>query len=145
MTQLRALNQSLPMQLLKARETTMTQFRPLLREHGLTEQQWRVLRVLAAQDRVEASQLAQDCVLLAPSLTRILNTLTAEGLISKSPDPTDQRRTIVSLTAEGWRKYRYISPDSELTYQSIEQRFGKTKLRQLYQLLDELNGALTDR
>jgi len=34
------------MELLKAREAAMERFRPMLREHGLTEQQWRVIRAL---------------------------------------------------------------------------------------------------
>ena len=37
---------SLPIALLRARETVMHRFRPLLASHDLTEQQWRVIRVL---------------------------------------------------------------------------------------------------
>ena len=43
---MRSFGQSLPMELLKAREAAMARFRPMLRGHGLTEQQWRCLRVL---------------------------------------------------------------------------------------------------
>ena len=48
---LRDFEQSLPMELLKAREAAMARFRPMLRSHGLTEQQWRVLRALDHADR----------------------------------------------------------------------------------------------
>ena len=44
---MREFSRSLPMSLLRAREAVMRQFRPSLREHGLTEQQWRILRALA--------------------------------------------------------------------------------------------------
>ena len=37
---------SLTLALLQAREATMTYFRPALNEMGLTEQQWRVIRIL---------------------------------------------------------------------------------------------------
>ena len=54
---MRPFSASLPMALLLARESTMRRFRPLLAEHGLTEQQWRVLRALASADEpIEVSE-----------------------------------------------------------------------------------------
>ncbi|MGH7006661.1 MAG: hypothetical protein ACREIP_22160, partial [Alphaproteobacteria bacterium] len=38
---MRAFSRSLPMQLLRAREAVMQRFRPMLHQHGVTEQQWR--------------------------------------------------------------------------------------------------------
>ncbi|MDU2926702.1 MAG: homoprotocatechuate degradation operon regulator HpaR, partial [Bradyrhizobium sp.] len=52
---MRDFSQSLPMALLRAREAVMRQFRPILRQHGLTEQQWRILRALAAVDAIEVT------------------------------------------------------------------------------------------
>src|SRR6266849_5130597 len=45
---MREFSRSLPMSLLRAREAVMRHFRPSLRDHGLTEQQWRILRALAS-------------------------------------------------------------------------------------------------
>jgi len=39
-------HRNLPRLLLEAREAVMQHTRPSLREHGLSDQQWRVLRVL---------------------------------------------------------------------------------------------------
>ncbi|MFN8954252.1 MAG: homoprotocatechuate degradation operon regulator HpaR, partial [Burkholderiales bacterium] len=39
-------HRNLPRLLLEAREAVMFHTRPSLREHGLSDQQWRVLRVL---------------------------------------------------------------------------------------------------
>jgi len=49
---MREFSRSLPMSLLRAREAVMRQFRPSLRRHDLTEQQWRILRALAAIDAI---------------------------------------------------------------------------------------------
>lgn len=130
------------MQLLQARETAIAQFRPMLREHGLTEQQWRVLRVLAAIQVVDASELANRCFLLAPSLSRILQMLEREYLIQRESDEFDLRRTLISLTGTGRALYEQVGPDAEGLYQTIEKRFGSKKLIKLYQLLTELNRAL---
>src|SRR6185437_11881019 len=72
---MREFSRSLPMSLLRAREAVMRQFRPSLRRHDLTEQQWRILRALAAIDAIEVTELARTAFLLGPSLSRILRDL----------------------------------------------------------------------
>lgn len=129
------------MQLLQAREAAMAHFRPMLRAHGLTEQQWRVLRVLAAEERLDTGELATRTMLLAPSLSRILQSLDAEGLIDKSWDASDQRRQFISLSKAGARRYENIGPQSESLYQSIEATFGRDKLNTLYELLADFTAA----
>ena len=130
------------MQLLKARETTMEHFRPMLRSHGLTDQQWRVIRVLATHDAIDASALARLSLILPPSLTRILKNLEAAGLIERRPGETDQRRVQLSLSPAGQQCYERIVPTSEAIYRAIEDRFGSRKLDQLLDLLTDLNTAI---
>lgn len=130
------------MQLLQAREAAMAHFRPMLRKHGLTEQQWRVLRVLASEGQIDAGELARRSMLLAPSLSRILVRLSEEGMVVRKLDPSDQRRSSLKLTAAGRKKFREVGPDSEALYGMIETRFGEKKLKSLYQLLAELNEAI---
>ena len=56
---MREFSRSLPMSLLRAREAVMRQFRPSLRNYGLTEQQWRILRALTAVETIEVTELAR--------------------------------------------------------------------------------------
>ena len=130
------------MELLKAREAAMSRFRPMLRHHDLTEQQWRVIRALADYQKIDASELAKRSFLLAPSLTRILQFLEREKLVKRSSDANDQRRYVFVLTGKGRRVYDEVGPDSELLYSNIEQAFGKNKLEALYELLAEFTTAL---
>jgi homoprotocatechuate degradation regulator HpaR len=123
----------------------MARFRPMLRRHGVTEQQWRVIRALAAYENIDASELAQRSFLLAPSLTRILQFLESEKLIKRSPDKDDQRRSVLVLTAKGRNLYALVGPDSEVLYASIEKQFGADKLESLYTLLAEFYTALADQ
>jgi len=132
------------MELLKAREAAMSRFRPMLRQHGLTEQQWRVIRALAAYDRIDASELAKRSFLLAPSLTRILQHLEREKLVKRSSDANDQRRYVFVLTSKGRRLYDKVGPDSEYLYAVIEKEFGGDKLDSLYSLLAEFYTVLAD-
>src|SRR5438552_9275122 len=80
---MRDFSRSLPMALLRARESVMRHFRPSLRAHGLTEQQWRILRALASTDDIEVTELARVAYLLGPSLSRILRDLEARRLIER--------------------------------------------------------------
>ena len=80
---MRPFSASLPMALLRSREAVMRLFRPGLRKHGVTEQQWRILRALAHSGPMEVTALAEATFLLAPSLSRILPDLEKRGLIAR--------------------------------------------------------------
>jgi len=131
------------MELLKARESAMARFRPMLRDHGLTEQQWRVIRALAALEQIDAGELARRCFLLAPSLTRILQHLESEKLVTRSSDAKDQRRAVFTLTPSGKKLFSQVAPDSEALYANIEREFGVDKLESLYALLAEFYETLS--
>ena len=142
MAKLRNINRSLPMQLLLARETTMSLFRPLFRSFGLTDQQWRVIRVLAGCDNIEAFELSQQSMILPPSLTRILKNLEEDRLVKRATVREDQRKVLITLTPKGSRKYEQVVPESEKIYRSIEKKLGKRELDDLLKQLLTLNKSL---
>ncbi|WP_025034974.1 homoprotocatechuate degradation operon regulator HpaR [Bradyrhizobium sp. DOA9] len=139
---MRDFSRSLPMSLLRAREAVMRQFRPSLREHGLTEQQWRILRALAAIEAVEVTELARTAFLLGPSLSRILRDLEARNLIERKTAKADQRRSMVSISKEGLKLMASVAPTSEAIYAEITRRFGARKLAELQEMLGELERSL---
>ncbi|KYG21122.1 transcriptional regulator [Bradyrhizobium sp. AT1] len=139
---MRDFSRSLPMSLLRAREAVMRQFRPSLREHGLTEQQWRILRALAAIEAIEVTELARTAFLLGPSLSRILRDLEARNLIERRTAKADQRRSMVSISKEGVKLMASVAPNSEAIYAEITRRFGARKLAELQEMLGELEQSL---
>ncbi|MGO7998126.1 hypothetical protein ACC734_37775, partial [Rhizobium ruizarguesonis] len=56
---------SLPIALLRAREAVMGHFRPMLALHDVTEQQWRVIRILAEAGTLDASEMSERAFILA--------------------------------------------------------------------------------
>lgn len=141
---MRSFDESLPMALLSAREAAMRLFRPTLADHGLTEQQWRVLRALTAEDEpIEVGPLADRTSLLAPSLTRILVNLEERSLIAREVAAHDQRRSVISLTSAGEALVASVAPESEAQYAEIERRFGTARLRSLIHELHELSIELS--
>jgi homoprotocatechuate degradation regulator HpaR len=140
---MRDFSRSLPMALLRARESVMRHFRPSLRAHGLTEQQWRILRALASTDDIEVTELARQAYLLGPSLSRILRDLETRRLIQRRVVKADLRRGMVSITASGLRLIEAVAPSSEAIYAEITQRYGAGKLADLQEALHRLELSLT--
>ena len=135
----RKFDQSLPMALLRAREIAMGYFRPLLNAHGVTEQQWRVIRVLQEYGELEFHELSRIAWIQPPSLTGILTRLEKLSLVSRKRSATDQRRLHLSLTPAGQRRFAKVSVESERRYGEIEQRLGKSRLESLMTILREFD------
>lgn len=134
----RPTDRSLPMALLRARETVMTHFRPLLAAHHVTEQQWRVLRVLGESGPLDATQLAVRCCILRPSMTLILRTLAARKLVSRKRHARDGRRLMLEATPRAMALIAKVTPESNSIYSSIEASFGRDRLSQLLDILEVL-------
>lgn len=131
-------HRNLPRLLLQARESVMAHTRPSLREHNLSDQQWRVLRVLGEHGVVETGRVAREAFILGPSLTGVLARMERDGLIQRARDPEDQRRTVVQATTKGVKLVQRLSRTIEAHYEWMEKSLGKQKLAQLYALLDEV-------
>jgi homoprotocatechuate degradation regulator HpaR len=131
-------HRNLPRLLLQAREAVMAHTRPSLREHGLSDQQWRVLRVLGEHGTVETGRVAREAYILGPSLTGVLARMERDGLIRRERDPADQRRTVVEATPKGAKLVEKLSHTIEAHYDWMEKSLGKQKLAELYQLLDHV-------
>jgi homoprotocatechuate degradation regulator HpaR len=139
---MRPFQRSLPMQLMRAREAVMQRFRPHLNEHGLTDQQWRIVRALNEVETMDIAALGRACCLHTASLSRIVPNLEAEGLVSRRANTQDQRRVSVSLTAKGRKLFETVAPLSEAIYAQLTQEVGPQRMEQIYGLLDDVIAIL---
>lgn len=136
-------HRNLPLLLLLAREGVIGLFRPILHAHGLTEQQWRIVRVLVEFGALEPHQIARLCALSSPSLAGILARMQEQGLIARAGVAHDKRRQVVSATARSRRLAARLAPEIEATYRGLEQRVGEDDLHAVYRALDGLIAALS--
>ncbi len=135
---LREFSRSLPMLLLRAHQAVMAEFRPVLRAHGITEQQWRVLRALTTAPHLRAAALSRLTFVSGPSLTRIVRALDERGLARRSAETGDQRAASISITAAGRRLIDEVAPESEARYRTIAARLGSEDTARIYDLLGRL-------
>lgn len=135
----RQTRRSLPISLLRAREAVMLKFRPMLARHDMNEQQWRVIRVLGEAGELDATELAERALVLAPSLTRMLKALKTRKLISMRKDKNDGRRVLISITPAARALINEVSPESASIYRELEATFGKKEMEQLLDLLEAVS------
>lgn len=128
---------SLTVALLRARESTMRRFKRYADAQDLTLPQWRVLRALADGEPLDAGTLCQRCVILPPSLTRILRALAERGLLRQVPC-SDARRHMVTLTAQGKAMFDALVVQSEDSRREIDAAFGPERMALLLDLLNDL-------
>lgn len=131
-----SLGDALPVKLLRAREAIMQFYRPLFRESGITERQWRVLRNLYDEPYLEPSELARRAYMQPPNISRVLSELRALAYIERASDDGDQRRTRVTLTDAGRAACARIGALIDERTAQIKAQGDAAKLDQLGALLD---------
>ncbi len=130
---------SLPIALLRARERVMGPIRAMLADVDITEQQWRVLRVLHEAGPLDPTRIADRACLLLPSLTRILQKLSEKELIDRSPDRDDRRKQVIRITAQGAALIEENLATSIAIMDDIRRHMGPEKYEALLDLLNELD------
>lgn len=121
----------------------MAPIREMLADTGLTEQQWRVLRVLAEYGPQDATKLAERSCLLLPSLTRILRTMAEKGYVTRRTDDTDRRRQTLEITRAG---QEVIDANLFQALQIVDRfkgQIGPERYELLLDLLEELSAGTT--
>ena len=116
---MQAFSRSLPMMLYSALDVVMPRFRKIFKKFGLTEQQWRVLRVLWEVDQVPFQTLAQITLIPAPSLVGIVDRLTASKLVERRRSETDRRVVYVSATASGQKLEKKVRAEVDKVYTEL--------------------------
>ena len=112
---------SLPMMLYRTLDAVMPRFRSIFHEFGLTEQQWRVLRVLWETDHTTIMALSEATLLPAPSLIGIVDRLERDGLVNRQRSEVDRRKVNVVLTSQGAALEGEIMPRVASAYAELKQ------------------------
>ena len=131
-------HRNLPLLLLQAREGVLAHFRPTLNAHGVTEQQWRVVRALLESGPLEPRQIVERCQISSASLAGVLARMDELGLVRRERLAHDQRRLHVSATARSHALAKAMAPQIAATYRQLEAHLGADYVQALYAGLDAL-------
>lgn len=131
--------------LLRAHASTTRAFNAeLLNEHGLTINDFEALLRLsrAEERRMRRVDLAENLLLTASGVTRLLDGLESQGLVERAACDSDRRVVYAVITEEGHRRLKEASESHIASVTALfEQRFGEEELDRLAELLGRLPGA----
>ncbi len=136
---------SLPMMLYRALDVVMPRFRMIFKEFGLTEQQWRVLRVLWEHKNVPFHELVGMTLIPAPSLVGVIDRLSRNGLVARRRSKSDRRQVSVYATEMGCDLEEKVRPRVEQAYAELRTAIDTTKWQQLIDGLEQLTQVGIDR
>lgn len=125
--------------ILRARDSILSFFKPILNNHDITEQQWRILSTLKSSGLITFNELAKATLILRPSLTGILNRLEKRGLVQRLKTQGDQRKVSLRLTHAGETICNELQDQVNEQYAVIAQLFRGNEFEKLRNGLDKLN------
>ena len=116
----------------------------LVTEHGLTINDYEALLYLsrAEEGRMRRVDLAEQLLLTASGVTRLLDGLERAGLVERASCASDRRVTYAVLTAAGRTKLQEASESHLAGVRALfEERFTSEEIVQLASLLERLPEA----
>ena len=77
---------------------------------GLTTSEWRLLAILARHGALSANAVAHLADMDKVRVSRAVSRSVSAGLVRRAVDRTDRRRSVLTLTVDGWAMHDRIVP-----------------------------------
>lgn len=138
-----AFRDTLPMILNITLDGVMPVYRELFARHGLTEQQWRCLRVLWDEGAVTTTHLSRQTLLPAPSLVGILDRLEKKGLVARRRSDSDRRKVHVQATTQGRALHQAVMPALERVHARVTGAVGPAEWTALRETLSTITASMS--
>jgi DNA-binding MarR family transcriptional regulator len=99
----RSREQQATLGLLRTADTLKRYYTHVIEPHGVTFQQYNVLRILrgAGPDGLPTLTIGQRMIEQTPGVTRLVDRLESKKLVDRVPCPKDRRRVFCRITTEG--------------------------------------------
>jgi DNA-binding MarR family transcriptional regulator len=108
--------------------------------HGITADQYNVLRILRGvhPEGHPRCEIARRMIHRSPDVTRMLDRLVRQGVVSRSRNPDDRRESIATITRAGLALLDRVGPDLEQAQTALTAALREPELRRLSRLCDAL-------
>lgn len=77
---------------------------------GITRREWRLLALLAGEESLLSSELAERAQLDRPRTSKAITSLVAKQLLQRQPGPADRRQAALALSPSGRALYATLYP-----------------------------------
>lgn len=140
-----AFRDTLPMILNITLDGVMPVYRELFARHGLTEQQWRCLRVLWEEGAVTTTHLSRQTLLPAPSLVGILDRLEKKELVVRRRSERDRRKVHVEATPRGRALHQTVAPALERVHAHVTGAVSPAEWQAMRDTLARITATMSGR
>ena len=117
-------------------------FHARLAAAGINVPVWRVLAILYERNDLVIGPLARMVLLKQPTLSKVLDRMIADGLVTRSPATVDRRRVFVAITPRGRELVRQFITEAKDHEAAALAGFGEREIDTLKTVLRTLIGKL---
>ncbi|MCC3862001.1 MarR family winged helix-turn-helix transcriptional regulator [Pseudemcibacter aquimaris] len=112
---------------------------------GIAHTEWRVMAVLGVSSGVSAGLVAEKTAMDKVAVSRAINNMIKNGLVTRCFSDDDKRRSELALSEKGQETYKAIVP-MVLKYENeILQSLSKNEQEQLTNILTKLTGYIREK
>jgi len=124
--------------LLRTADVVRRRIARVIEPHGITPQQYNVLRILAGagKDGMPTLEIAARMIERAPGITRLLDRMEAKQLVRRERCPTDRRQVLCWIRSPGQKLLRDLEGPVEQADRDAIGSMGAVDLEHLIRLLD---------
>jgi len=129
----------------RALDAVMPAYRQVFARYQLTEQQWRVLRVIWTSDNTTSARLSERTLLSAPSLVNIIDRLEGKGLVCRVRSAEDRRQYYVVATEAGRQLQLEVTPQVVAIQDQIQASVTQKEWDALGDILQKITKSMTEK
>jgi len=134
-----SLEQEATLSLLRTSDLLDNRIARFLRQHDLTPSQYNVLRILGREGRpMPCLDVAKRMVQVAAPITRVVDQLLAQGLVSKTQAREDHRVFLIGLTTRARSLLRKLDQPVLQLHASLLGKVDPADLQELIRILREV-------
>ncbi|MEZ6142648.1 MAG: MarR family transcriptional regulator [Zavarzinella sp.] len=114
----------------------------LLREYGLTQSQYNVLRILRGEGTpMPCQEISNRMIQVVPAMTGLLDRLEAQDYIVRERSAEDRRSVFISLTERATEVLSMIDQPIEQMHEALIGHLNEEELKELSRLLEKARTA----
>ncbi len=117
--------------------------REVLKAHGLSEQQYNVLRILKGQkgEPMNVHMIQERMIHRTSNATRVVEKLWQKRLLERVVCEADRRQVEVTITEEGRRLLERVIPEMEVLEREMSENLSEEEAERLFELLEKVRGG----
>lgn len=140
-----SVEQEATLAVLRTSDLLENRFARLLREYDLTQSQYNVLRILRGEGKpLPCLEVAQRMIQVAPAITRVVDQLLAQDLITKTQSTNDRRVFEIELTPAARRLLKAVDQPILDLHAMLLSNVSQTDLKTLIKILEAVRAGIKE-